>query len=96
MMSTKQGAVIVILHGVCVCVPSELSARSCHADSCCAYFLEVLSVCHTVVVETDERTGNKSYQVGGERESITDHCTPTTGLPVLTLGWPILLPPCRH
>lgn len=43
---------------------SELSLRSQNRGSAYHYFNEILSVCHTVVVETDQETGAKDYQVG--------------------------------
>jgi hypothetical protein len=41
---------------------SELSERSREGGSVFAHFLEVLSVCHTVVVEAAD--GRTAYQVG--------------------------------
>lgn len=57
---------------VCL-VGSELSTRSRQPGSAYAHFLEVLSVCHTVVVETDDLTGDQSYQVGTQRGVTMGH-----------------------
>lgn len=54
---------------------SELSTRSRQPGSAYAHFLEVLSVCHTVVVETDDVTGDKSYQVGTHSKAYKRQCS---------------------